>query len=200
MVARAVRTLLASGLADRVVVLADPARHRELEHACAALPVNVRAAGRHVLRGVGAHTGQRSAGTGSDGVATASVQEIVLLHDACRPLAPAALAAAVVGAVRGGHGIAVPALPLTDTVKRVHAGVVTGTPDRAQLRVLQTPLAARADLLPAELGGDPLDVVRAHAAAGGTVRTVPGHPAAFAVHGSWDLELAELVARGTIAL
>nr|WP_281288622.1 2-C-methyl-D-erythritol 4-phosphate cytidylyltransferase [Pseudonocardia kunmingensis] len=199
-VARAVRTLLASGLVDRVVVLAAPAQHRELQQACAALPVSVRAAGQHALRGVGAHAAQRSPGTGSDAVATASVQEIVLLHDACRPLAPGALAAAVVAAVRGGHGMAVPVLPLTDTVKRVRAGVVTGTPDRSQLRVLQTPLAVRADLLPAELGGDPLDVVRRHTAAGGAVHTVPGHPAAFAVHSPWDLELAELVAEGTIAL
>jgi 2-C-methyl-D-erythritol 4-phosphate cytidylyltransferase len=200
-VVRAVRTLLATGLVGRVAVLAGPALRGELERACAALPVSLPADGRLALDGVGAHIPQRAPGTGSDGPATGSVQEIVLLHDACRPLAPGALAAAVVAAVRDGHGMAVPVLPLSDTVKRVNrGGVVTATPDRSELRVLQTPLAARADLLPAELGTDPLDVVRRHTAAGATAHTVPGHPAAFAVHSPWDLELAELVAEGTIAL
>jgi 2-C-methyl-D-erythritol 4-phosphate cytidylyltransferase len=205
MVVRAVRMLLATGLVDRVVVLADPARREELEHVCRTQPVSVRAGGLHVLDAVGAHAAQRAPGTGSDGRATASVQEIVLLHDACRPLAPAALATAVVAAVRAGHDMAVPVLPLPDTVKRVNAGVVTGTPDRSALRVLQSPVAARADLLSEGVGADLpdtdlLDVVRRHTEAGATVHTVPGHPAAFAVRGAWDLELAELVAGGTIAL
>lgn len=200
MVVHAVRALLATGLVDRVTVLAD-ARRPLLERACAAEPVDVRADLRHaLLHGIGAHTGQRPGATGSDATVTPGVDGIVLVHDALRPLAPVALAAAVVEAVRGGHGMAVPALPLADTVKLVDAGgLVTGTPDRSALRVLQTPIAVRADLLPAEFD-DPLAVVRAHTAAGGTAQTVPGHPAAFAVRSAWDLELAELVAEGTISL
>jgi 2-C-methyl-D-erythritol 4-phosphate cytidylyltransferase len=205
-VVRAARVLRATGLVGRVVVLAAPALHAELVLACAAEPVSVRAGGLHALLDVEAHTAQRAFDTRSDAVSTAGVREIVVLHDACRPMAPGALVAAVVAAVRHGHEMAVPVLPLTDTVKRVDgSGVLTATPDRSALRVLQTPIALRADLLPAELGpdpldADPLDVVRRHTAAGGTVHTVAGHPSAFALHSPWDLELAELVAQGTIAL
>jgi 2-C-methyl-D-erythritol 4-phosphate cytidylyltransferase len=97
--------------------------------------------------------------------------------------------------------MAVPTMPLTDTVKSVDdRGLVTGTPDRAGLRVLQTPIAARSRLLPDCIADDPLAVIRHHTAAGGSVHAVPGHPAAFAVRSVWDLELAELVADGRIRL
>jgi 2-C-methyl-D-erythritol 4-phosphate cytidylyltransferase len=201
MVVRAVRALLAGALVDRVTVVAVDALRPEVERACAAEPVDVRPL--VASHGVGAHIVQRVVGAGSNGVVTSSDDDIVLLHDACRPLAPDGLAAAVVEAVRGGHVVAVPAMPLTDTVKSVdERGVVTGTPDRAALRVLQTPIAVRARVLPAgaDIGHDPLAAVRRHAAAGGTVHTVPGHPAAFAVCSEWDLELAELIAGGRIRL
>ena len=199
MVVHAVRALLATGLVGHVTVLAD-ARRPLFERACSADPVVVHATLRQALSGIGAHIGQRPGATGSDAPVTTGIGEIVLLHDALRPLAPAALAAAVVEAVQGGHPMAVPVLPLADTVKLVDdRGVVTGTPDRSVLRVLQTPVAARADLVPAEVG-DPLAVVRRYAAAGGAAHTVPGHPAAFAVRSGWALELAELVAEGTISL
>src|ERR671920_1264804 len=63
----------------------------------------------------------------------------VVLHDAARPLASPALAEAVTRAVDAGHAVAVPALPLSDTVKHVDiADVVVGSPDRSGLRVIQT--------------------------------------------------------------
>jgi 2-C-methyl-D-erythritol 4-phosphate cytidylyltransferase len=195
MVARAVRALLDGVPVERVRVAAAEALHPEIRRVCAGMPVDV---GSPAVR---AHTVQRRDATGSDDVATASGDVVLLLHDACRPLAPGELAAAVIGAVRADHAMAVPALPLTDTVKSVDdRGVVTGTPDRATLRVLQTPVAVRARMLPADARDDPLDVVRRYAAAGGEVRTVTGHPAAFAVRSEWDLELAELIADGRIRL
>jgi 2-C-methyl-D-erythritol 4-phosphate cytidylyltransferase len=201
MVVRAVRALLASGFVDHVTVVAGAAHRSEIERVCGAQPVSVGAGSRLALQGVGAHVGQRAVSSRSDGMVTAGIGDVVLLHDACRPLAPVALAAAVVEAVRGGHDMAVPVLPLSDTVKRVDGdGLVAGTPDRSGLRVLQTPFAVRSALLPADVGDDPLGAVRRHTAAGAAVHTVPGHPAAFAVHSAWDLELAELVAEGTISL
>lgn len=201
MVVRAVRTLLAVGPVDHVIVLAGGAHRSEIERVCVAEPVSVRAGSRLALHGVGAHGGQRAVGSRGDGPVTSGGGDVVLLHDACRPLAPVALAAAVVDAVRRGHDMAVPVLPLSDTVKRVDGhGVVTGTPDRTGLRVLQTPFAARSALLPTDIGDDPLGVVRRHTAAGAAVHTVQGHPAAFTVRSAWDLELAELVAEGTISL
>jgi 2-C-methyl-D-erythritol 4-phosphate cytidylyltransferase/2-C-methyl-D-erythritol 2,4-cyclodiphosphate synthase len=65
----------------------------------------------------------------------------VLVHDAARPFASAALITRAVGSITSGGG-AVPALPIADTVKTVDAsGAVTGTIDRAQLRAVQTPQA-----------------------------------------------------------
>jgi 2-C-methyl-D-erythritol 4-phosphate cytidylyltransferase len=200
MVVLAVRGLLDSGLVDRVHLHDLGGRPEALARACAGLPVSV-----GPVRGapVAAVTDarQRHDAAEGDGVVTlrAEPETVVLLHDAARPLAPAALTVAVAEAVLGGHGMAVPVLPLSDTVKRVDsAGVVLSTPDRAGLRVLQTPVAARAELLTGEFA-DPVEHIRHHLADGGDVHTVPGDPAAFAVRSEWDLELAQLLAERTIA-
>ncbi|OLT17469.1 hypothetical protein BJF78_13190 [Pseudonocardia sp. CNS-139] len=193
MLVLAVRTLLATGLVEHVHLHDHGARRAALERACAGLPVTV-----------GTHTGQRLPGTAGDGSDTLRAERadsgVIVLHDAARPLAPAALATAVVDAVLAGHGMSVPVLPLSDTVKRVDAaGVVRATPDRAGLRVLQTPIAARAEALTGGPAADPLEHVRRRLAAGHTVHTVPGHPAAFAVRGEWDLELARQLAARTMS-
>jgi 2-C-methyl-D-erythritol 4-phosphate cytidylyltransferase len=118
---------------------------------------------------------------------------VALLHDAARPLAPSALAVAVVDAVRAGHPAAVPALPLPDTLKTVDPrGVLTGTPDRSTLRVVQTPQAVRADLLPAVLATVGR-VEHAYRALAGPAHLVAGDPLAFAVRTAWDAELAEML-------
>jgi 2-C-methyl-D-erythritol 4-phosphate cytidylyltransferase/2-C-methyl-D-erythritol 2,4-cyclodiphosphate synthase len=76
--------------------------------------------------------------------------ELVLVHDAARPFASAALIARGIAAARA-CGAAIPALAVADTVKTVDpSGVVTGTIERAQLRLVQTPQAfAFASLLDA---------------------------------------------------
>ena len=67
--------------------------------------------------------------------------DLVLVHDAARPFASATLIARAIAAARTS-GAAVPVVPVADTVKTVDAaGVVTGTLDRAQLRLVQTPQA-----------------------------------------------------------
>ena len=67
--------------------------------------------------------------------------EIVLIHDAARPLATPALVDRALAAVNTA-GAAVPALPLADTIKRVDAaGRVSETLDRGNLRAIQTPQA-----------------------------------------------------------
>jgi 2-C-methyl-D-erythritol 4-phosphate cytidylyltransferase/2-C-methyl-D-erythritol 2,4-cyclodiphosphate synthase len=66
--------------------------------------------------------------------------EIVLIHDAARPFASAALVSRAVAAAAAGA--AVPALAVSDTVKQVDAGGrVTATLDRSQLVTVQTPQA-----------------------------------------------------------
>ena len=191
MVTRAVRTLLAglSGVwgTDRVVLLAPAARHRDLVPACAGLPVEVRENLVPRAQPSWAHAGQRV--SDPEGFGSASV---LVVHDALRPLAPSALVGRVLAELVGtGCAAAVPVLPLTDTVKLVDAaGLITTTPDRSALRVAQTPIAVRADLV--EPGADPIAAVL-ELARSAVVHSVPGDPLAFPVHSAWDLELAELL-------
>ena len=65
--------------------------------------------------------------------------DIVLIHDAARPFASAALVSRAIAAAERS-GAAIPALPVTDTVKTVDAeGCVDKTLDRNALRLVQTP-------------------------------------------------------------
>jgi 2-C-methyl-D-erythritol 4-phosphate cytidylyltransferase/2-C-methyl-D-erythritol 2,4-cyclodiphosphate synthase len=64
----------------------------------------------------------------------------VLVHDAARPFASAALCARVLDALGPDRPAAIPGLPVTDTIKRVDADdIVTETPERAAMRAVQTP-------------------------------------------------------------
>jgi len=66
--------------------------------------------------------------------------DVVLVHDAARPLVPDSVIDAVSAAVRAGADAVVPVVPLSDTVKQVDpAGRVEATVDRSQLRAAQTP-------------------------------------------------------------
>src|ERR1700676_2781339 len=67
--------------------------------------------------------------------------DLVLVHDAARPFASAALISRGIAAA-GARGAAIPVLAIADTVKTVDpSGIVTGTIERAQLRLVQTPQA-----------------------------------------------------------
>jgi 2-C-methyl-D-erythritol 4-phosphate cytidylyltransferase len=102
--------------------------------------------------------------------------EVVVVHDAARPLASPALFAAVVAAVVGGADAAVPCVAVPDTVKQLDGQRVVATIDRASLGLVQTPQAFRADALRAahSRGGDATDDAAMIEAAGGTVVAVPG--------------------------
>ncbi|MCX8072296.1 MAG: 2-C-methyl-D-erythritol 4-phosphate cytidylyltransferase [Candidatus Binatia bacterium] len=71
---------------------------------------------------------------------------IVAVHDAARPFASAQLFQSCIAAARF-HGAAIAALPASDTVKLVEAGVVRETLDRSRTWLAQTPQVARADWL-----------------------------------------------------
>src|SRR6476469_2262711 len=67
--------------------------------------------------------------------------DIVLVHDAARPFCSAALVSRAIAAC-GETGAAIPALEVTDTIKRVDtSGRVDGTVDRTELRAVPTPPA-----------------------------------------------------------
>ena len=99
---------------------------------------------------------------------------IIAIHDAARPLAPLALWSAVIDGVAGGADAAIPAAPVTDTVKEVADGGRLVTLDRSRLVAVQTPQAFRADLIKQvhRAGGDATDDAALVEAAGGTVQLV----------------------------
>ena len=94
----------------------------------------------------GGATRQASVRAGLEALA-AHAPDIVLIHDAARPFVTPALISRAIAAA-GTTGAAVPAIPVTDTIKQVDAsGAVDATPDRAKLRIAQTPQAFRFDVI-----------------------------------------------------
>jgi len=73
--------------------------------------------------------------------------ERILVHDAARPLVSAELVKRVLGPLEDGWDAVVPALPVSDTVKRVEAERVVETLERSSLVTVQTPQAFRAEAL-----------------------------------------------------
>lgn len=121
--------------------------------------------------------------------------DVVLVHDAARPLVPVELVDAVAAAVRAGAPAVIPVLPLTDTVKEVDGDAVVRTPNRSSLRAVQTPQGFHRTVLeeahrcaPSVDATDDSGLVEA---LGLTVHTVAGSPEAFKVTRPIDLVLAE---------
>jgi 2-C-methyl-D-erythritol 4-phosphate cytidylyltransferase len=118
--------------------------------------------------------------------------EIVLVHDAARPLASTALYVEVIASVRDGADGAIPVLEVSDTVKRVSNGVVIATVPRDDLVVVQTPQAFRASVLrAAHAGGDDgTDDASLVEASGGRVVVVSGDIRNLKITRPADLEVA----------
>jgi len=126
--------------------------------------------------------------------------DVVLVHDAARPLVPEELVTSVVAAVRSGHAAVVPGLAVVDTIKQVDAdGTVHRTVDRSPLRAIQTPQGFDRDLLQrAHAAADPEPVAVTDDAGlverlGVPVHVVPGHEEAFKVTRPFDILVAEAV-------
>jgi 2-C-methyl-D-erythritol 4-phosphate cytidylyltransferase/2-C-methyl-D-erythritol 2,4-cyclodiphosphate synthase len=94
----------------------------------------------------GGSSRQASVRAGLEALASAS-PDIVLIHDAARPFVTAALISRAITAADAA-GAAVPAIPVTDTIKLIDQfGHVEATPERARLRIAQTPQAFRFDVI-----------------------------------------------------
>jgi 2-C-methyl-D-erythritol 4-phosphate cytidylyltransferase len=128
-------------------------------------------------------------------------RELVLVHDAARPLAPADLFTRCLVALAGADA-AIAAAPVTDTIKEADPnGVVSATLDRSRLWAIQTPQAFRREVLERAL--DVADDVIARATddawlverAGGRVVVVESSPANLKVTTPVDLEIAERALR-----
>jgi 2-C-methyl-D-erythritol 4-phosphate cytidylyltransferase len=127
--------------------------------------------------------------------------EIIVVHDAARPLASRALFASVIAAVTDGADGAVPGLPVADTLKRVRDERVLETVARDDLVAVQTPQAFRADVLRAAhaSGGINTDDAALVEAAGSRVVVVPGERRNLKLTLVVDLELAQALIEGAHA-
>ncbi|RZU34324.1 2-C-methyl-D-erythritol 4-phosphate cytidylyltransferase [Blastococcus saxobsidens] len=197
LVAWAVEGLLVGGVADVVVTV--PAIERAAF--AAVLPSTVR-----IVDGGDTRTASVRAGL----AALPREADVVLVHDAARPLTPPDVVARVLGALTAGAQAVVPVLPVVDTTILVaDDGTIAEAVPRAPLRRVQTPqgfdrgtLAAAYAALP--VGTELTDDAAVVRAAGVPVVTVPGDERSAKVTVPHDLTLAELAvtldgSSGTVA-
>jgi len=120
--------------------------------------------------------------------------ELVLVHDAARPLVPESVIAQVIGELVDGAEAVVPVLPVVDTIKRVDRnGDVVETVDRNSLRRVQTPQGFTKELL-VEAFADSKHLATDEAGLveklGVAIRTVPGSERAFKITTPDDVAFA----------
>jgi len=180
---------------DGIVVVGPPGWEEDASHAIGALV--------DLLALVpGGATRQRSVACGLAVVPDET--ELVVVHDAARPLVTPELAGAVIQAVDGADG-AIAAAPLADTLKRAGDDlIVEATLDRASLWRAETPQAFHAPVLRRafELADDEtLDLATDCAtmveALGGRVRLVPAIAPNLKVTTPPDIALAEYLLRAS---
>lgn len=122
--------------------------------------------------------------------------DVVLVHDAARPLVTRAILDRCIAAVRGAPVGAVAGWPASDTLKRVDQdGRVVDTPDRRGVWHAQTPQAFPRALLDRAYaawdGQDATDDAALVERAGGTVVMVEGAPTNLKVTRPEDVAVAE---------
>lgn len=148
----------------------------------------------------GGATRQDSVRLGLESLADAA-PDLVLVHDAARPLLSAALVDRVLDALATAEA-ALPVLPVADTLKRVDGGLAASGPDRAALARAQTPQGFRfAAILGAHraahaAGLSCTDDTAVAEAAGIAVACVPGEERNLKVTVADDLALAGLLLAG----
>ncbi len=153
----------AATVSDGVIVVVPPDAVEELGRALAGSAIAVVAGG-----------ATRAASVRAGLAAVPDRCNIVLVHDAARPLATAALFRSVVDAVQSGADAVVPAVAVVDTI-RTRSGAVI---DRDELLAVQTPQGFVASTLRrAHLSGrEATDDATLVEADGGTVTVIDGEP------------------------
>ncbi|TDH18534.1 2-C-methyl-D-erythritol 4-phosphate cytidylyltransferase [Mycobacteroides franklinii] len=131
------------------------------------------------------------------GLAAVDAADWILVHDAARPLTPPDMIARIVAELREGRGAVIPVIPVTDTIKSIDThGEVSGTPDRASLRAVQTPQGFAADVLRrayAAAGDIATDDAALVEQIGERVHVVEGDRLAFKITTALDMTLAEAI-------
>jgi 2-C-methyl-D-erythritol 4-phosphate cytidylyltransferase len=117
--------------------------------------------------------------------------DVIVVHDAARPVPMPEVWDRVLAAVAAGADAVVPAVPVTDTLREVGGEAV----DRGRFVAVQTPQAFRAAALRSAhaAGGDATDDASLVELAGGRVVLVDGDPANVKITTPTDLAIAELL-------
>lgn len=124
--------------------------------------------------------------------------EFVAVHDAVRPCATAEMIDAVF-AVAAQDGAAIPAIPVSDTIKQVAEMTVQATPPRTNLWLAQTPQVFRKDWLieayanRKNIKGPITDDSQLVEAVGHPVRVVDGDPSNIKITTKRDIFLADAI-------
>lgn len=192
-----IHSLRAFAAIDRINAIVVAVRANEIERVQAQIAEYGLAGRIRVVEG-----GENRQGSVANGLAALPAQDddIVLVHDAVRPLIDSATIERTIDAVIA-QGAAIVGLPAIDTIKQVertaHGAVITSTIPREYVVLAQTPQGFRYGLLQkafAEaaadgfVGTDEASVVER---AGLPVAVVPGSPANLKITKPGDLELAE---------
>jgi 2-C-methyl-D-erythritol 4-phosphate cytidylyltransferase len=119
--------------------------------------------------------------------------DVILVHDAARPVPVPGVWQRVRDAIDAGADAVVPAIPVADTLREVGGATV----DRSRLVAVQTPQGFRAAALREAHVGEPegTDDASLVEAGGGRVVVVDGDPANVKITTPVDLSLAELLCR-----
>ena len=133
----------------------------------------------------------RSASVRKGLAAVPDAAEIVLVHDAARPLAPDAMFERVITAVQAGADAVVPVLEVTDSLRHRSDGAV----ERAEFAAVQTPQGFIAAVLrdAHERGVEATDDATLVEITGASVTMVEGDRAAMKLTTPLDLRIAELL-------
>jgi 2-C-methyl-D-erythritol 4-phosphate cytidylyltransferase len=133
-------------------------------------------------------------------LAAASDDDVVVVHDAARPLVTPELVRACLDAL-GDADAAIAAAPVTDTIKECSDGRVVRTLDRSRLWAVQTPQVFRRAALQRALDQDhealgaATDDASLVEAMGGTVHVVAAPRENLKVTTELDLRVAEMLLR-----
>jgi 2-C-methyl-D-erythritol 4-phosphate cytidylyltransferase len=141
---------------------------------------------------------QRSHSVRAALAAAAAGDDVVVVHDAARPLVTPELVAACIDAL-GDADAVIAAAPVTDTIKECAEGRVVRTLDRSRLWAVQTPQVFRRAALERALDqadhvvGAATDDASLIEAMGGTVRVVAAPRDNLKVTTELDLRVAEIL-------
>lgn len=206
LVERSLQAMLTSESVDEIIILVSPDMEnyaRELLSKRGLLNdpegVNVR-----LVHGGGERADSVWAGLQAIALDDETPDAIVLIHDSARALTPPGMIARVVRKVLDGASAVIPVLPVSDTIKRVSSAgdEVVDTPNRAELRAVQTPqgfllselIAANkkyfADPNPGFVPTDDASLMEWY---GAKVACVQGDPMAFKVTTPIDMMLAQRI-------